>query len=281
MTCQCQLEVKSMCRNLLFIGFVSLKLTHKVNWSNIKYGFSSPTYFHYLKSDCCLQSYGATTKQVNTEWYILSAMYTKFKTNLRKYYGTNKQGNMEWNISSIAHIFKMFIQQLRYDYFSIHSLKWKLTMINLAFCLHIWLFPTPYLLIYMHVTCNVSLLEDRVLSSCCSTNSYILRFKCEAIFPLDSKNDYLYTYMHTYLIRLSKMLGWCILVSCLFISQLFLINIHLYLQGAGIAIRPYLSDLVYCMLESLSSLEDQGMNYVEVWMILNSLFDKNSILCFS
>ncbi|KAL0389274.1 UNVERIFIED_CONTAM: Proteasome adapter and scaffold protein ECM29 [Sesamum calycinum] len=34
-------------------------------------------------------------------------------------------------------------------------------------------------------------------------------------------------------------------------------------KGAGIAIRPYLSDLVCCMLESLSSLEDQGMNYVE------------------
>ncbi|KAL1555169.1 proteasome adapter and scaffold protein ECM29-like isoform X1 [Salvia divinorum] len=35
-------------------------------------------------------------------------------------------------------------------------------------------------------------------------------------------------------------------------------------KGAGIAIRPYLSDLVCCMLESLSSLEDQGMNYVEM-----------------
>ncbi|KAK6164025.1 hypothetical protein DH2020_000889 [Rehmannia glutinosa] len=35
-------------------------------------------------------------------------------------------------------------------------------------------------------------------------------------------------------------------------------------KGAGIAIRPYLSDLVCCMLESLSSLEDQGMNYVEL-----------------
>lgn len=37
------------------------------------------------------------------------------------------------------------------------------------------------------------------------------------------------------------------------------------LQGAGIAIRPHLSDLVCCMLEGLSSLEDQGLNYVEVW----------------
>ncbi|KAH6814295.1 ARM repeat superfamily protein, partial [Perilla frutescens var. frutescens] len=35
-------------------------------------------------------------------------------------------------------------------------------------------------------------------------------------------------------------------------------------KGAGIAIRPYLNDLVCCMLESLSSLEDQGMNYVEM-----------------
>lgn len=36
------------------------------------------------------------------------------------------------------------------------------------------------------------------------------------------------------------------------------------LQGAGVALRPHLSDLVCCMLESLSSLEDQGLNYVEV-----------------
>ncbi|KAF3455353.1 hypothetical protein FNV43_RR05803 [Rhamnella rubrinervis] len=35
-------------------------------------------------------------------------------------------------------------------------------------------------------------------------------------------------------------------------------------KGAGIALRPYLSDLVCCMLESLSSLEDQGLNYVEL-----------------
>ncbi|KAM0057039.1 putative armadillo-like helical, proteasome component Ecm29 [Helianthus debilis subsp. tardiflorus] len=34
-------------------------------------------------------------------------------------------------------------------------------------------------------------------------------------------------------------------------------------KGAGIAIRPHLSELVVCMLESLSSLEDQGLNYVE------------------
>ena len=41
-----------------------------------------------------------------------------------------------------------------------------------------------------------------------------------------------------------------------------------HVQGAGIAILPHLSDLVCCMLESLSSLEDQGLNYVEVRMIL-------------
>ncbi|KAH9741787.1 ARM repeat superfamily protein [Citrus sinensis] len=35
-------------------------------------------------------------------------------------------------------------------------------------------------------------------------------------------------------------------------------------KGAGIAIRPHLSDLVSCMLESLSSLEDQGLNYIEL-----------------
>lgn len=35
-------------------------------------------------------------------------------------------------------------------------------------------------------------------------------------------------------------------------------------KGAGVTVRPYLNDLVCCMLESLSSLEDQGMNYVEL-----------------
>ncbi|KAK4773586.1 hypothetical protein SAY87_028605 [Trapa incisa] len=35
-------------------------------------------------------------------------------------------------------------------------------------------------------------------------------------------------------------------------------------KGAGIALRPHLADLVCCMLESLSSLEDQGLNYVEL-----------------
>ncbi|XP_057955900.1 uncharacterized protein LOC131149465 [Malania oleifera] len=35
-------------------------------------------------------------------------------------------------------------------------------------------------------------------------------------------------------------------------------------KGAGVAIRPHLPDLVCCMLESLSSLEDQGLNYVEL-----------------
>ncbi|KAL9248317.1 hypothetical protein vseg_021654 [Gypsophila vaccaria] len=35
-------------------------------------------------------------------------------------------------------------------------------------------------------------------------------------------------------------------------------------KGAGVAIRPHLADLVTCMLESLSSLEDPGLNYVEL-----------------
>ncbi|XP_019163794.1 PREDICTED: proteasome-associated protein ECM29 homolog isoform X2 [Ipomoea nil] len=35
-------------------------------------------------------------------------------------------------------------------------------------------------------------------------------------------------------------------------------------KSAGISLRPHLPDLVYCMLESLSSLEDQGLNYVEL-----------------
>ncbi|KAL3530047.1 hypothetical protein ACH5RR_009369 [Cinchona calisaya] len=35
-------------------------------------------------------------------------------------------------------------------------------------------------------------------------------------------------------------------------------------KGSGVAIRPHLPDLVCCMLESLSSLEDQGLNYVEL-----------------
>ncbi|PKI57789.1 hypothetical protein CRG98_021856 [Punica granatum] len=35
-------------------------------------------------------------------------------------------------------------------------------------------------------------------------------------------------------------------------------------KGAGVALRPHLADLVCCMLESLSSLEDQGLNYVEM-----------------
>uniref|UniRef100_A0A7N0UGU9 Proteasome-associated protein ECM29 homolog n=1 Tax=Kalanchoe fedtschenkoi TaxID=63787 RepID=A0A7N0UGU9_KALFE len=35
-------------------------------------------------------------------------------------------------------------------------------------------------------------------------------------------------------------------------------------KGAGVAIRPHLPELVCCMLESLSSLEDQGLNYVEM-----------------
>ncbi|QCE01566.1 proteasome component ECM29 [Vigna unguiculata] len=35
-------------------------------------------------------------------------------------------------------------------------------------------------------------------------------------------------------------------------------------KHAGTAIRPHMSDLVCCMLESLSSLEDQSLNYVEL-----------------
>ncbi|KAF8017206.1 hypothetical protein BT93_H2409 [Corymbia citriodora subsp. variegata] len=35
-------------------------------------------------------------------------------------------------------------------------------------------------------------------------------------------------------------------------------------KGAGVALRPHLADLVPCMLESLSSLENQGFNYVEL-----------------
>ncbi|CAN1830461.1 Proteasome adapter and scaffold protein ECM29 [Linum perenne] len=35
-------------------------------------------------------------------------------------------------------------------------------------------------------------------------------------------------------------------------------------KGAGVALRPHLPDLICCMLESLSSLEDQGLNYVEL-----------------
>ncbi|KAF7852405.1 hypothetical protein BT93_L0950 [Corymbia citriodora subsp. variegata] len=35
-------------------------------------------------------------------------------------------------------------------------------------------------------------------------------------------------------------------------------------KGAGVVLPPYLADLVPCMLESLSSLEDQGLNYVEL-----------------
>lgn len=35
-------------------------------------------------------------------------------------------------------------------------------------------------------------------------------------------------------------------------------------KGAGVSLRPHLSDLVCCMLESLSSLEDQALNYVEL-----------------
>ncbi|PKA49156.1 hypothetical protein AXF42_Ash010841 [Apostasia shenzhenica] len=38
----------------------------------------------------------------------------------------------------------------------------------------------------------------------------------------------------------------------------------LIFQGAGAAIRPHLPDLVCCMLECLSSLEDQRINYVEL-----------------
>jgi len=33
-------------------------------------------------------------------------------------------------------------------------------------------------------------------------------------------------------------------------------------KGAGPALRPHLAELVSCMLECLSSLEDQWLNYV-------------------
>jgi hypothetical protein len=52
-------------------------------------------------------------------------------------------------------------------------------------------------------------------------------------------------------------------------------------QGAGIALRPHLSDLVCCMLESLSSLEDQGLNYVEVCVKLASYGSSMLIFLFS
>jgi len=39
-------------------------------------------------------------------------------------------------------------------------------------------------------------------------------------------------------------------------------------QGAGNAVRPQMPDLVGCMLESLSSLEDQRLNYAEVLLYL-------------
>ncbi|KAF2582329.1 hypothetical protein F2Q68_00006897, partial [Brassica cretica] len=50
--------------------------------------------------------------------------------------------------------------------------------------------------------------------------------------------------------------------SCLALADI--IQGRKFDQGAGVALRPHLSDLVCCMLESLSSLEDQGLNYVEL-----------------
>lgn len=60
--------------------------------------------------------------------------------------------------------------------------------------------------------------------------------------------------------------SWLILLVCVTVICCVSIIFDLVspLQGAGIGLRPYLSDLVCCMLESLSSLEDQGLNYVEV-----------------
>jgi proteasome component ECM29 len=50
-------------------------------------------------------------------------------------------------------------------------------------------------------------------------------------------------------------------------------------KGAGVALRPHLSDLVCCMLESLSSLEDQGLNYVEVsFTVSNFSFNLHLVL---
>lgn len=51
---------------------------------------------------------------------------------------------------------------------------------------------------------------------------------------------------------------------CFHVMLKMICAVCFHLQGAGIALRPHLSDLVCCMLESLSSLEDQGLNYVEV-----------------
>lgn len=52
-------------------------------------------------------------------------------------------------------------------------------------------------------------------------------------------------------------------------------------QGAGAAIRPHLSNLVCCMLECLSSLEDQRLNYVEVFfnMTLDTMPLRLKLLC--
>ncbi|XLU64466.1 hypothetical protein S245_023675 [Arachis hypogaea] len=55
---------------------------------------------------------------------------------------------------------------------------------------------------------------------------------------------------------------------------------------AGTAIRPHMADLICCMLESLSSLEDQGLNYIEVclsdtFIFLHNLLTKAcSFICF-
>ncbi|KAL5994756.1 hypothetical protein ACLOJK_024810 [Asimina triloba] len=49
----------------------------------------------------------------------------------------------------------------------------------------------------------------------------------------------------------------------------YVIKATLCSGGAGVAIRPHLPDLVCCMLESLSSLEDQRLNYVETEKLEN------------
>lgn len=59
----------------------------------------------------------------------------------------------------------------------------------------------------------------------------------------------------------------CISVLYTWCSLLIVLVAHIsfqLFQGAGTAIRPHLPDLVCCMLECLSSLEDQRLNYVEV-----------------
>lgn len=48
------------------------------------------------------------------------------------------------------------------------------------------------------------------------------------------------------------------------VRRLSITTVMKLVKGAGAAIRPQMPDLVSCMLESLSSLEDQRLNYVEL-----------------